>query len=193
MGFAKSLLHRAFGVPRGLLGRLGGRLMSSSAKREMATWVIGLLGVQRGDHVLEVGYGPGIGLELAAVAVGPSGFVAGIDPSEVMRQMALRRNNPASGRANLSILQASVDSIPLEPESFDHVFTMNSFQLWPDPAAGLKEIRRVIKPGGRLAISLDRFSGVSDPDAVVSALVVAGFQQPKVERNALGLCVLSRA
>src|SRR5918999_1935674 len=87
---AMGVLDRAFGHPRGLLGRLGGRLMErGNAGQER--WAVDRAMLRPGEHVLVVGHGPGVGLALAAAAVGPSGRVVGVDPSETMREMAMTR------------------------------------------------------------------------------------------------------
>jgi hypothetical protein len=65
MSVARSILMRMFGRPKGLLGKLGGILMARM-NYECATWVIDLLHIQPNDKVVEVGFGPGVGIQLLA-------------------------------------------------------------------------------------------------------------------------------
>jgi hypothetical protein len=65
VSFMKSVLLRAFGRPKGILGRLGGIIMART-NRDMAARTIELLDVQPNDRVLEIGFGPGVGIELLA-------------------------------------------------------------------------------------------------------------------------------
>src|SRR5215211_3573083 len=83
------VMENMFCMPKGGLGRLGGQLMSQD--RGLPAWVLDLLGINPSDSILEVGSGPGVGLELAA-ARAYEGQVVGIDPSETMLEMARRRN-----------------------------------------------------------------------------------------------------
>jgi SAM-dependent methyltransferase len=89
MGFARNLLLRTFGRPRGFLGRLGGLIMARS-NRACAEWAIGLLEVGPQDRVLEVGFGPGVAIELLARV--PARRVVGVDPSTQMLEQAAMRN-----------------------------------------------------------------------------------------------------
>ena len=82
MGVARSILVRMFGRPEGVLGRLGGLIMART-NRECAIWVIELLDVGPDENVLEVGFGPGVGIQLLAKRAA-AGYVAGIDPSVEM-------------------------------------------------------------------------------------------------------------
>jgi arsenite methyltransferase len=84
------VLDAAFGHPRGLAGRLGGALMIRG-NAEQERLAVRTAGLRAAERVLVVGHGPGVGVALAAAAVRPGGHVAGVDPSETMREMAARR------------------------------------------------------------------------------------------------------
>src|SRR5262245_10908746 len=103
MSFARHVLMRMFGRPRGLLGKIGGAIMAR-ANRQCAAWVIyDVLRVQPGDGVLEVGFGPGVAIEQLVGA--SAARIAGVDPSEEMVAQARARNATAiaNGRADLRI------------------------------------------------------------------------------------------
>src|SRR6266496_1274807 len=82
MSVVKSILMRAFGRPQGTLGKIGGCIMARM-NQKMGGLAIDLLDVQPSNKVLEVGFGPGVGIELLAKSA-LSGHVVGIDPSEEM-------------------------------------------------------------------------------------------------------------
>jgi hypothetical protein len=90
MSIGRNILMRMFGRPEGVLGRLGGVIMASM-NRPFAAWVIGLLGVEPHDSVLEVGFGSGTGIELLAKSVS-KGYIAGVDASREMTSQAKTRN-----------------------------------------------------------------------------------------------------
>ena len=180
------VMENMFCVPKGALGRLGGHLMSHD--RQMPTWVVELLDINPSDTVLEVGSGPGVGLELAA-ARAHKGRVAGVDPSETMLEMAHRRNRTLIEARRMELHRGSVDKLPFDDATFDKAMTMNSLHLWPDPVAGLKEVRRTLRKGGRIAVAFTRFSYTS-ADKFEIHLIEAGFVDVTVHTGEPGTCAL---
>lgn len=108
------------------------------------------LRLERGDWVLEVGFGGG-GL-LRSLLLGTRGEVFAADLSEALIARARDRFARDVRRGRLHLLKASVESLPLPPETVTRAVSVNSLYFWPDPAAALAELARVTKPGGRLAI-----------------------------------------
>ncbi len=141
-----------FGTPHGLLGRLAGRIMASGNADEQEQ-LAELIDERDGDHVLEVGYGPGV-LVRQLVARGRATHIAGVDPSEVMAEQARRANRAAVSAGRVDLRVAGVERVPFDNASFDRVVSVNNVQIWPDPAAGMREIHRVLRPGGHLVIAL---------------------------------------
>ena len=141
-----------FGHPRGIVGRLVGRVMTHRrSNRERNRWAVSLLDVQPTDRVLEVGFGPGLAIaELATRAA--EGHVYGIDHSEVMVEQASRRNRAAIRAGRVELVHASVDQLPHLTEPLDAILAVNSVGFWPDPLARLTEVRRLLRPGGRVAL-----------------------------------------
>jgi len=180
MALLRSLLLRAFGRPQGLLGRLGGAMMAHG-NRDCAAWVVDRLGIETQDAVLEVGFGPGVGIAFAAAAAA-AGRVAGIDPSPEMLRQAKARNAEAIGRGRVDLHLGAVESLPFPDHGFGKVFAVNSMQVWTDPAAGLREIRRVLRRAGRVALGFTPPSG-QKKDGLVDALSAAGFAYPKLEET----------
>jgi SAM-dependent methyltransferase len=184
----RTVLMRAFGRPRGVLGTLGGMIMAH-ANAGCGAWVTDLLDVGANDRVLEVGFGAGVIIqrltELAA-----TGHVAGIDPSRNMLRQARARNTNAmrSGRVDLQL--GSVDSMPFADDSFDKALSINSMQVWPDPVVGLREIRRVIRPAGRIALGFTSHSG-QRPEKLSETVVAAGFTDPCAAARDDWFCVLA--
>lgn len=178
MGILDRLLWRAFGVPTGFLGRLGGRIMAGRHQRMIAARVADLLDVGPGDKVLEIGFGPGVGIESLNERLAGDGLVVGIDPSAVMLEIASTRNAGAIKNGTVILLRGTADHVPYADETFDKACAMNSYQLWPDQSAGIGELRRVLKPGGKLVLS---FYGPAQqeisPGAVLAELQRAGFQE----------------
>ena len=187
MGFVERVLWRTFGLPTGLLGRMGGKIMAGRRQREIAERVVELLEVRQGETVLEIGFGPGIGIECVERRLLGVGLVVGIDPSEVMLKAAKARNARAIGAGTVSLLSGTVERIPYRDAFFDKAYAMNSFHLWPDPVTGLKEVRRVLKPEGTLVLS---FYGPArravTREQVLGTLRQAGFvETTDLERDAV--------
>jgi ubiquinone/menaquinone biosynthesis C-methylase UbiE len=146
MGIGRNMLVRMFGRPSGPLGRLGGMIMARTNRRH-AAWVVDLLDVRQQDRVLEIGFGPGVAIELLSAK---AGYVAGIDPSAEMLHQASKRNAVAISAGGVALRQCSAERMPFADASFDKALALNSMQLWPDTLAGLREVRRVVRHGGHL-------------------------------------------
>lgn len=109
-----------------------------------------------GQVVLDLGSGGGLDVFLAAQKVWPTGKVIGIDMTPEMIELAKRnaaRANNGEGYSNVEFHLATIDELPLEDESVDIVISNCVINLAPDKNAVFKEIARVLKPGGGLAVS----------------------------------------
>ena len=106
------------------------------------------LGLRRGDRVLDAGCGTGRALTPLRVAVGPSGVVLGADLTPAMLDAAVRAGRQSDGQ----LLLADVAALPLRTQSLDAVFAAGLIAHLPDPAGNLRELARVVRPGGTLAL-----------------------------------------
>ncbi|MEX3979925.1 methyltransferase domain-containing protein [Paraburkholderia sp. EG287A] len=188
VGAFERVLMRAFGRPEGILGRLGGTVMAR-LNQPCAAWVIGLLEIRQHDRVLEIGFGPGAGIQLLAATV-PSGHVDGIDPSQEMLAQATARNAVAIARGRVGLRIGSVERLPFEASTFDKVLAINSMQVWPDAETGLAAIRRAMKAGGAVALGFTTYSG-QQPGGLIERLTAAGFVEAKLVETEKAFCVLA--
>jgi ubiquinone/menaquinone biosynthesis C-methylase UbiE len=175
-----SSVREQLGNPSGWLGDLVGRVMATS-NAARSRWVLAQLGLEPPHHVLEVGFGPGVDIERAAERV-KEGIVAGVDHSPTMLKMASARNAAAidAGRVHLEV--ASVARLPFFNQTFDRIFSINCVQFWPDLRGGLDELRRVLKPGGRVAVAIQprqrgatRADSLAWRDRLETAMRAAGY------------------
>jgi SAM-dependent methyltransferase len=102
-------------------------------------WLIRLLEIGPEDRVLEVGFGPGVAIELLA-ARATDGFVAGIDPSDVMVGQARSRNRSAVEQGRVDLREGTVASLPIPDASFTAALALHSVYFWPSIVAGLREL-----------------------------------------------------
>jgi ubiquinone/menaquinone biosynthesis C-methylase UbiE len=188
MSLAHHMLMRMFGRPKGILGRLGGVIMART-NQPCAAWDIDLLGIQPHDSVLEVGFGPGVGIELLARSVS-EGYIAGVDPSDEMVDQARARNVKAIESGRVDLRYGSVERLPFEDHTFTKALAMNSMQVWPDAMAGLRDMRRVMTPGGSIALGFTPYSGQSK-NGLPEMLTAAGFTEVHVVEAEAGFCALA--
>ncbi|AJE43883.1 class I SAM-dependent methyltransferase [Streptomyces nodosus] len=106
------------------------------------------LGLREGDRVLDAGCGTGRALIPLRKAVGASGVVLGTDLTPAMLEAARRAGRDRDGR----LLLADVTALPLRTESLDAVFAAGLISHLPHPADNLRELARVVRPGGLLAL-----------------------------------------
>jgi ubiquinone/menaquinone biosynthesis C-methylase UbiE len=148
---------------RGLLGRIIAFIMA----RE--TWgqnlrAMDALDVGQSDQILDLGCGHGRSLtELATRA--PTGRVVGVDPSELMVEIAAQRNRALIEADRVDVVLATVESLPFRDDVFDKVLCVHVLYFWKDLDVSLREIARVLKPGGRLGLL---FRTQADSAAVAS-------------------------
>ncbi|MBV9580740.1 MAG: methyltransferase domain-containing protein [Chloroflexi bacterium] len=178
--------------------------------RIFAPWAHILLEIvppRSGDAILDVATGPGTVARPAAAIAGPRGRVTGVDLSAAMLEVA-RSFAAEPGSAPIDYLESPATSMPLPDTSFDRGYCQQGLQHMSDPAAALQEIRRLLKPGARLAVAIWQQSpfglfrqvvadlGISaegaqpsgfgrDPNDLRAALQRAGFADVEVQTRQL--------
>jgi SAM-dependent methyltransferase len=121
--------------------------------RPVSDWMVQALDPQPGQTVLELAAGPGDTGFLAATLLGTEGRLISSDFSPEMVEVA-RRRAAELGLTNVEHRVIDAEQIPLEDDSVDGVLCRFGFMLMPDPEAALGETRRVLRPGGRLALAV---------------------------------------
>jgi SAM-dependent methyltransferase len=106
------------------------------------------LGLRKGDRVLDAGCGTGRALPPLRDAVGPAGVVLGADLTPAMLEAAVRAGRDRDGQ----LLLADVAGLPLRSESLDAVFAAGLVAHLPNPSENLRELARVVRPAGTLAL-----------------------------------------
>lgn len=139
-------------LPTGRLGTALGHAMSVQ-HRSLTRWALRHLDPAGDADVLDVGCGSGMALQLLARRT-RTGRLAGVDLSPSMVALARRKTGGIPGRA-VQICQGDVMSLPFADGSFDVVTAIETFYFWPDPQHGLRECLRVLRPGGRLCVTLE--------------------------------------
>jgi ubiquinone/menaquinone biosynthesis C-methylase UbiE len=150
--YLEGIWNRQYGSPHGIMGWLAGERMVRQHRSE-TVWTIDLLDIQPADTVLEVGFGAGQGIKLAAEKA-RDGHVMGIDHSETMVRVATRRNIQAVRAGCVVLSQGDITSLPFEDQHFDKIVTIHTLYFWSEPSQVPRELYRVLKPGGRVAITL---------------------------------------
>jgi arsenite methyltransferase len=163
---------------------------------------ITLAELEPGQTVLDLGSGGGIDCFMAARQVGPEGYVIGVDMTDAMLAKA-NRNKAAVGLENVEFRKGQIEALPVEANTVDVIISNCVINLSPDKTAVFREAFRVLKPGGKLAVSdvvtLGKFTpeeranmaawtgcitGAEDVADYVAAMKAAGFTAVSVRDKA---------
>jgi SAM-dependent methyltransferase len=155
--------------------------------------------LRAGETVLDLGSGGGIDVILSARRVGPTGKAYGLDMTDEMLELA-RRNQAEAGVTNVEFLRGEIEAIPLPDASIDVIISNCVINLSGDKARVLSEAFRVLKPGGRFAVSdvvvrgavpqeirrnmelwVGCVAGALEESEYVAKLTLAGFSEIGVE------------
>jgi SAM-dependent methyltransferase len=171
------------------------------SNRRRNLWVVEQLQVRPADHVLEIGFGPGLAVQALAARI-TSGSVCGLDHSERMLAMARRRNAAAVRAGIVDLRLGSIEDAAGFGRLFDKALLVNVVQFWDDPGAALQALGRRLRPGGCVAVALQpRWRGATAADTarsgekIASTLVTGGYRQVRIETLPLRpipvVCVLA--
>ncbi|UXH44071.1 class I SAM-dependent methyltransferase [Rossellomorea vietnamensis] len=148
----QNLMDTQYSRPAGVLGWFIGEKMIRQHKPE-TLWTIENLQLQKNERILEIGCGAGFAMKLIASSNG-SYSVTGLDVSETLLQSAALRNKKAIRQKQMSLVHGRVEEMPFPDEEFTAVFSIHSVYFWEDLSKSLKEIERVLSPGGTALITL---------------------------------------
>jgi len=189
-------LARQAGHPDGLLGRLLLGVMARETARFNAE-VLDAVAIGADEHILEIGFGHGRTLAIAAERAADARF-AGIDIAATAVRSAERRCRALveAGRLDLRVGDGLV--LPWFDATFDAAFTVHTLYFWSDPERQLAEVRRVLRPGGRLVLGFrertdDAIRRFPPPtyrfyttEEVAAMLASAGFEAAQIHEAGAG-------
>ena len=189
--FVREYISNQFSKPSGLFGRYIEKGMSKRTTID-SEWTISHLNIQPTSRLFEIGFGGGVAAQLASQQAS-QGFVAGIDHSDTMVQIASKRNAEAIKAKRMELSQGDAGTVPYPDETFDIVYSLHSIYFWDDPVECLKGFHRALKPGGLLAITIQpknrwRDDQIESPgmtfyfgDQIFEMFKSAGFQNVRMK------------
>lgn len=191
-------LAKQFRNPDGLLGRFAGLVMFFE-NRKINRWTIDRVGIQPGDHILEVGFGPGYAIEEMFQRYGNL-KVDGIDLSETMLHAALAKNEQAARSGTLRLFHGDVADFRENLSHYNKVISVNNYPLWKNKRKSLIRIHQMMHNGGKIAITVQpreedasREKTFSHAVQIEQDLFYAGFREISVQfkkvRPQLTVCV----
>ncbi len=176
--------------PQGFWGQVAGFIMAnrpSNIKRN--EWTLDLLKLKPTDHLLEVGFGPGVAIKKASRII-TKGSIAGIDHSETMLAQASKLNSDAIQCGTVELYLGTVEELPAFARPFDKIFSANVVQFWRDPVATFKKLRSLLAPSGIIATTyMARNKGATNADThamvkeIIRQLQASGFSSIRVEEK----------
>ncbi|MFL5494650.1 MAG: methyltransferase domain-containing protein, partial [Gemmatimonadales bacterium] len=152
-------------------------LLVPGLMQEWAPRVADAARIRPGDRVLDVACGTGVLTREAASRAGPTGAVTGLDLSPEMLAVAARLSS------GLRWQQGSGQALPFPDQSFDAVVSQFGLMFFPDPVGGLREMMRVLVPGGRLAVAV--WGSLADTPAYAAEVALVERLAGKEAGNAL--------
>ena len=181
MGGFRTRLSKQLSNPSGRFGRIVAAGMNRG-NREMNEHAIDLLGVEAGDHVLDIGFGGGKAVD---TLLERGMRVTGVDPAGDMVEALAERydGDPAADR--LTVREGGVESLPLGDGEADAALTVNTVYFWSELLGPLTEVKRVLSPTGTLVIAIrdgavmanvDReIFTIRSPETIAAAAESVGF------------------
>ncbi len=148
-------LARQLGDPTGFAGRVVGRVLNRG-NRSLVVAAVAATECGPAADIADIGFGGGVGLDILLHHEGT--VVHGVEMSETMLTGAKRRFANDIARGRLRLYAGRMESLPLDDSALDAVISTNTVYFVPDLAAALRELARVLRPGGRLVL------GIGDPD-----------------------------
>jgi SAM-dependent methyltransferase len=143
--------------PAGFAGRLFGAVMERM-NAPVYRLALEMLAPAPDEAVLEIGFGTGRLVEMLLARVS-HGRAAGVDPTETMLDVARGRRAVRAAAARVDLRLGEASHLPWPDASFDAALALHCFQFWPDPRAGVAEVHRVLRPGGRFVLVLREHGG----------------------------------
>ena len=158
---------------------------SSNVRRNR--WAVELLEVMPSDRVIELGCGPGVAVAALADRA-THGLVVGVDHSAVVLGQARRRNADAIKAGRVRLIHAPVEHLQVADGPFDAALAVNTVGMCPEPTVRLREIGRLLRPGGRIALvfqprcpGANAATSAAAADRLAAQLSDAGFEDIQVE------------
>jgi ubiquinone/menaquinone biosynthesis C-methylase UbiE len=145
--------------PSGWLGRLIVWNMNSRHSK-VTDWGLSHITIKPADTILDVGCGGGRTISKLAIMAN-QGKVYGVDYSDVSIAIARKLNAGLMRQGRVEVREGTVSELPLDNEMFDLVTAVETHFWWPDIPLGMREIRRVLKPGGTLLIIAEVYRGAA--------------------------------
>ena len=182
--------------PSGLLGRVIAWIMARETAAENAA-ARRLLELAPADHVLELGFGHGHNVVELARAT-PEGVVAGVDHSEDMYALAEALCRPFIESGRVSLACADTRELPYPEHAFHKALAVHTIYFWEDPLEHLREVQRVLRPGGRFVLGFrpkedpasENFPAtvyrLHSPHDVEKMLAASGFENVRVHAPSEG-------
>ena len=183
----------------------GGKVMTAMMNighKPVAHWGLQFLKVSSNAKILDCGCGGGANIKKLLKKY-PHSIVNGIDYSIVSVEKSKKVNNKAVAEGRCTVLKGNVMNMPYSATCFDAVTAFETIYFWPDIVEDFKEVRRVLKPGGRFAVCNEMASETGNerwislldmkiytPDEIVENMTKAGFTQTSVFTQGNRICVI---
>lgn len=165
MGVPRSFQYHYFGVPSGPIGWVGARMMQKMERPSVDAELAAALDLQPDDVLLDVGCGSA---RLLAERAGHVQRIAGLDASELQLGMARGRLADRIEQGTAELVLGDAAALPWPDETFSAVVSLNMLKFVPDPEGALQEMRRVMRPAGRIVVTMGENTKAVETDPSAS-------------------------